>query len=428
MSGEVKAKGKAPVGGKKGGKKRKLDDVQIVTKALRRQNRERILRKLINPERYNKEKLRNQKRHLRTIRETKLERKLVKAQRNPRLYPGIKIQKKARSTLGPRPARLRGKGRLIKESLELQSLNEEIRQQTIAPKVKVVLPPAGKIKTPGQWLQYEEKHKRRAEKRVEKRVKPDTQEKKERKKKVKGEKKLKYTKERKQELKEALKKKKNEQYAEKKEERKKLHNERVEEIKRKKEGKKEGHKKRVEAAKAKKEAKKDVKKVKSPAVKVVKRKVRRSRLPPLRKSITPGTILIHVRPPHLGRRVIFLKRLPSGSLLCAGPRRLNRASLHRLNAKHVIATSTKIDIKSVSLKKLKEAELFKRTKNSRPITKTLLVEDKDKKVKKVNPLMAATKAIDKQLLPIIYKVPYLSKYLTARFTLGAHSYPHLLKF
>eukprot|EP01100_Stratorugosa_tubuloviscum_P004800 TRINITY_DN220_c0_g3_i2.p1 TRINITY_DN220_c0_g3~~TRINITY_DN220_c0_g3_i2.p1 ORF type:complete len:261 (+),score=130.07 TRINITY_DN220_c0_g3_i2:239-1021(+) len=164
----------------------------------------------------------------------------------------------------------------------------------------------------------------------------------------------------------------------------------------------------------------------------------------LRASLKPGTILILIAGRYRGRRVVFLKQMPSGTLLITGPFKFNGIPLRRVNPAYAIATSTKIDISQVKINEKITDNLFKRNKSKRKSTifkarKVKLMKKLKQKIPKkkeslrrkfqlTKKFKELQKSVDTQLLPIIRKVPSLIDYLRAPFTLRKGQFPHLLKF
>lgn len=70
----------------------------------------------------------------------------------------------------------------------------------------------------------------------------------------------------------------------------------------------------------------------------------------LRESLTPGTVLILLAGRFRGKRVILLKHLEQGVLLVTGPFKVNGVPLRRVNARYVIATSLKVELKGLDSK------------------------------------------------------------------------------
>ncbi len=87
-----------------------------------------------------------------------------------------------------------------------------------------------------------------------------------------------------------------------------------------------------------------------------------------RSSLSPGTVLILLAGRFRGKRVILLKQLSQGALLITGPFKINGVPVRRVNAKYVIATSTKVDLKGLdqkAMEKVSGESYFSRDKKSK---------------------------------------------------------------
>merc|ERR1711920_272572 len=145
----------------------------------------------------------------------------------------------------------------------------------------------------------------------------------------------------------------------------------------------------------------------------------------LRKSIAPGTVLILLAGRFRGRRVVFLKQLPSGLLLVTGPYQVNGIPLRRVNQAYVIATSTTIDVAAADVSKF-GGEYFGKPKTSKKSSKKDgdFFEGEEEKSELSEERKADQAAVDGKLMASIGKTPLMAKYLKARFSLSKGQKPH----
>ncbi|KAF5469706.1 hypothetical protein F2P56_010275 [Juglans regia] len=149
----------------------------------------------------------------------------------------------------------------------------------------------------------------------------------------------------------------------------------------------------------------------------------------LRASITPGTVLIILAGRFMGKRVVFLKQLPTGLLLVTGPFKINGVPLRRVNQSYVIASSTKVDISGVNLDKFDDKYFAKEVQKKKNKGEGQFFEsEKEEKNALPQEKKDDQKAVDAPLIKSIEGIAELENYLAARFSLKAGMKPHELKF
>ncbi|KAH0548191.1 hypothetical protein GP486_008090 [Trichoglossum hirsutum] len=153
-----------------------------------------------------------------------------------------------------------------------------------------------------------------------------------------------------------------------------------------------------------------------------------------RPSLQPGTVLILLAGRFRGKRVVLLKHLPQGILLVTGPFKINGVPLRRVNARYVIATSTKVDLKGVDQKaveKVSSEGYFAREKSKegkQGEEQFFKQGEKPEKKKPSGTRAGDQKAVDKALLANIKKEPHLASYLGSSFGLRKGDRPHEMKW
>ncbi|XP_011007361.1 PREDICTED: 60S ribosomal protein L6-like [Populus euphratica] len=149
----------------------------------------------------------------------------------------------------------------------------------------------------------------------------------------------------------------------------------------------------------------------------------------LRDSITPGTVLIILVGRFKGKRVVFLKQLPSGLLLVTGPFKINGVPLRRVNQSYVIGTSTKVDISGVNVEKFDDKYFGKKAEKKKKKGEGNFFEaDKEGENALPQEKKDDQKAVDAPLIKSLECVPDLKAYLGARFSLKDGMKPHELVF
>jgi len=127
-----------------------------------------------------------------------------------------------------------------------------------------------------------------------------------------------------------------------------------------------------------------------------------------RESLQPGAILILLAGRFRTKRVVLLKHLPQGNLLVTGPFKVNGVPLRRVNARYVIATSARVDLKGVdekTLEKVSAPDYFTKEKSKEKKSEEAFFQQGEKaEKKKVTSARASDqRAIDQALLANIKK-------------------------
>ncbi|CAD6904870.1 unnamed protein product [Tilletia controversa] len=149
----------------------------------------------------------------------------------------------------------------------------------------------------------------------------------------------------------------------------------------------------------------------------------------LRPSITPGTVLILVAGRFAGKRVVFLKQLPSGLLLVTGPFKVNGVPVRRVNQAYVIATSTKLDLASVQVDSKFDDAYFKADKKPKVKAEASFFADPANKAAHPESKVADQKSLDKDIIAAAKKAgPLTLKYLASTFSLSNGDRPHAMRF
>ena len=148
----------------------------------------------------------------------------------------------------------------------------------------------------------------------------------------------------------------------------------------------------------------------------------------LRKSITPGTVLIILAGHFKGKKCVFLKQLDSGLLLVCGPYGINGVPVKRLNQRYAIATSTKVDVSKVDCKAFDDKYFKKPAKDRSAKSEDGFFAAPTARKELPAEYVAANKALDASVGAAIGAVPHLKEYMSSLFSLKSGDKPHEMVF
>ncbi len=150
----------------------------------------------------------------------------------------------------------------------------------------------------------------------------------------------------------------------------------------------------------------------------------------LRADIKAGQVLILLSGRFRGRRVVFLKQLPSGLLLVTGPFKVNGVPLKRVNQAYAIATRTNVNVSSALplVEKLSEPDFFGFSDDNKTVRKSFF-EDATEKSKRVSDdKKNLQKNVDTKINEALKATPLLKNYLANRFALKNGDRPHSMVY
>jgi large subunit ribosomal protein L6e len=147
----------------------------------------------------------------------------------------------------------------------------------------------------------------------------------------------------------------------------------------------------------------------------------------LRKDIQAGQILILLSGRFRGRRVVFLKQLPSGLLLVTGPYKVNGVPLKRVNQAYAIATKTKVNVSAAVplVEKIDEKKFFAVQDVER---KSFFEDNADKSKRVPEERKTLQKNVDTKILEVVKSTPHMKHYLANRFALKNGDKPHSMVY